>query len=57
MPPFPPILVDKHGKFYGYFTANKYASKRTNNEIADIACKNYEPIRDNVGEWFDRMIR
>ena len=25
----PPVIVDSSGKFYGYFTVNKYYSKRT----------------------------
>ncbi len=25
----PPVIVDSSGKFYGYFTVNKYNSKRT----------------------------
>ncbi|WP_312284936.1 hypothetical protein [Yokenella regensburgei] len=26
----PPVIVDRNGGFYGFFTANKYQSKRTN---------------------------
>ena len=53
----PPVLLDKQGKFYGYFTANKYASKRANNQVADIICENYESIREDVSGWYDRIFR
>lgn len=51
----PPVLRDKNGKFYGYFTANKYKSKRANYELIDIICKNYEEIREDVGDWYDKI--
>lgn len=53
----PPVLLDKQGKFYGYFTANKYASQRANNQVADIVCENYESIREDVSGWYDRIFR
>ena len=53
----PPVLLDKQGKFYGYFTANKNASHRANNQVADIVCENYESIREDVSGWYDRIFR
>lgn len=51
----PPVLRDKNGKFYGYFTANKYKAKRANYELIDVICENYEEIREDVGDWYDKI--
>ena len=51
----PPVLRDKNGKFYGYFTANKYKANRANYELIDIICEHYEEIREDVGEWYDKL--
>lgn len=51
----PPILVDKNGKFYGYFTSNKYKSKRANLKLIDIICDNHEEISKDVSGWYDRI--
>lgn len=51
----PPVLRDKNGKFYGYFTCNKYKSKRANYELIDIICDNHEEIREDVGDWYDKI--
>lgn len=49
----PPVLKDKNGRFYGYFTVNKYKSKRANYDIVDTICENYEKIRDDLDDWYD----
>ena len=51
----PPVVVDKRGNFYGYFTLNKYKSKRAEFELAMTIYKYYEFIRDDVGEWYDKI--
>ena len=51
----PPVLRDKNDKFYGYFTCNKYKSKRANYELIDIICENYKEIREDVGDWYDKI--
>lgn len=51
----PPILVDKNGKFYGYFTSNKNKSKRANLKLIDIICDNHKAISKNVSEWYDKI--
>ena len=51
----PPVLRDKNGKFYGYFTANKYKAKRANYDIIDIICENHEEISEKVGDWYDKI--
>lgn len=52
---YPPVLRDRNGKFYGYFTANKYKSKRANYGIIDVICENYESIREDVSKWYDKI--
>lgn len=52
---YPPVLVDKQGNFYGYFTVNEYKSKRANFDLVNIICTYYEYIRDDVDEWYDKI--
>lgn len=52
---YPPVLVDSEGNFYGYFTINEYKPKRANFDLVNIICKYYEEIRDDVGEWYDKI--
>lgn len=33
---YPPVIVDEEGNFYGYFTVNKYKSKRANFDLVNI---------------------
>ena len=49
----PPVLRDKNGKFYGYFTANKYKSKRAKYDFIDVICENYEEIREEVATIYE----
>ena len=51
----PPVLVDKDGNFYGYFTAVKYFSKRTDNKLALFIVENWENIGEDVGETYDKI--
>ena len=51
----PPVLRDRNGKFYGYFTANKYKANRANYELIDIICEHYEEISEDVGGWYDKL--
>ena len=48
-------LRDRNGKFYGYFTANKYKANRANYELIDIICEHYEEISEDVGGWYDKL--
>ncbi|MDE6872248.1 MAG: hypothetical protein K2J62_09065 [Bacteroidales bacterium] len=52
---YPPILVDKNGKFYGYFTSNKYKSQRAKLKLVDIICENHEAISEDVSGWYDKI--
>lgn len=49
----PPVLKDKNGRFYGYFTANEYKYRRAEYDITDAIFENYEDIREDVGDWYD----
>lgn len=51
----PPVLYDRNGKSYGYFTANKNLAGRANYELIDIICEFYEDIRDDVSGWYDKI--
>jgi len=52
---YPPVVVDKDGVFYGYFTVNKYKDKRTEFKTAMIMYKYYDIIRDNVNVWYKKI--
>lgn len=30
-------------------------AKRSDYDLNDIVCENYEEIREDVGEWYDRL--
>lgn len=49
----PPKLVDQTGKFYGYFTADKFFTNRTDNRLAAVVTENWEVIADDVSEGYD----
>ena len=51
----PPVIVDKNGNFYGYLTVNEYKSKRADFRLADILCKYFKYIREDVGDWYDKI--
>ena len=51
----PPVVVDKEGNFYGYFTLNKYQDKRADFELAIIIYAYYDMIPDDVGKWYDKI--
>ena len=51
----PPFLVDRDGNFYGYFTADVYFSKRTNNKLALFIIDYWESILEDVGEAYNKI--
>ncbi|QJB32554.1 hypothetical protein HF329_14970 [Chitinophaga oryzae] len=53
----PPVVVDKDGGFYGYFTVNEYNDKRANFKLALTIYKFYDLIRDDVAKWYDKIFR
>ncbi|RYE00602.1 MAG: hypothetical protein EOP50_03505 [Sphingobacteriales bacterium] len=52
---YPPVLVDADGNFYGYFTANKYFSKRTNSKLAIYISENWEDIIEDTDKFYDTV--
>lgn len=52
---YPPVIVDKKGNFYGYFTRNEYKAKRADFKLALILYKYFEEIRDDVSEWYNKI--
>jgi hypothetical protein len=51
----PPVVLDNNGTFYGYFTANKYQSKRAEFDLALTLYKYHDLIRDNVSAWYRKI--
>ena len=51
----PPVIVDKDGNFYGYFTRNEYKGKRADFDLALIIYKYYDMIREDVTAWYKKI--
>ncbi|MHA7941723.1 hypothetical protein ACJOV8_001415 [Formosa sp. 3Alg 14/1] len=51
----PPVVVDKKGNFYGYFTVAKYKSKRADFKLALTIYEYHDMIKDDVGKWYDKI--
>ncbi|WP_181897644.1 hypothetical protein [Winogradskyella eximia] len=51
----PPVVVDKDGNFYGYFTVNAYKAKRADFSLALTIYKYHKEIREDVSEWYDKI--
>lgn len=51
----PPVVVDKAGKFYGYFTRNSNTSNRAEFELAITVYKYYDLIMDDVAKWYEKL--
>jgi hypothetical protein len=51
----PPVVVDREGNFYGYFTINEYKSNRADFNLALIIYKYHSSIRNNVTGWYDKI--
>lgn len=50
-----PVIVDKDGGFYGYFTLNDYREKRAEFELAMIIYKYHKEIGKDVSKWHDQI--
>jgi len=50
-----PVIVDKNGGFYGYFTLNEYKSDRAEFDLCLTIYKYHDLIRDDVGEWYNKI--
>ncbi len=53
----PPVIVDRDGGFYGYFTVNEYKNKRADFKLVLIIYKNYDLIRSDVAKWYERIFQ
>ena len=53
----PPVLVDKSGGFYGYFTCNRYKDKRVEAGLMDYLCENREALKADLRESYYRLLR
>jgi len=51
----PPVIVDREGSFYGYFTVNEYKDKRADFKLALTIYKYYDLIRDDVPTWYEKL--
>ena len=51
----PPVIVDKDGNSFGYFTTNRSNDKRADFELVLIVYKYYDLIRGNVTKWHDKI--
>jgi len=51
----PPIIVDKDGNNYGYFTANKYFHNRTKDKSLVYILDNYEEVIERLDKIRDDM--
>lgn len=51
----PPVVVDKEGNFYGYFTVNAYKSKRADFDLVLTIYKYHKEIRKDVSGWYDKI--
>lgn len=49
----PPILVDRQGNFYGYFTADEKYNNRTKYNLASYLCDNWKEISDNQKKFYN----
>lgn len=53
----PPIIVDKDGNSYGYFTVNAYKADRAKFSLVQLIYKNWKNIKDNVSEWYEKIFK
>ena len=44
----PPVIVDREGNFYGYFTSNRFHSKRTNSKFHLTFLDNVDEVNDDL---------
>ena len=52
---YPPVVVDKEGNFYGYFTVNKYKAKRADFGLALTIYEYHDQIKEDISLWYDKI--
>ncbi len=53
----PPVVVDKEGNFYGYFTVNSAIAKRAEFGLALAIYEYHEFIMEDVSKWHDKIFK
>ncbi len=53
----PPVVVDKDGGFYGYFTVNRSNNKQATFGLALTIYRDYELIREGVSKWYKKNFK
>jgi len=53
----PPVVVDKEGNFYGYFTMNQFINNRAKFDLALTIYEYHEFIMDDVSKWYDKFFK
>ena len=53
----PPVVVDKDGNFYGYFSVNKYTNKRLESNLALTIYEYHDLIQDDVSKWYSKIFK
>jgi len=53
----PPVVVDKEGNFYGYFSVNKYTNKRFESNLALSIYEYHILIQDDVEKWYSKIFK
>mgnify|MGYP000032600307 FL=1 len=51
----PPVIVDKKGNFYGYFTVNEYKSERAEFKLVLLIYKYHELMKGNLQKWYNEL--
>lgn len=51
----PPVIVDKEGNFYGYFTASTSNPKKTRVKLALYILENWEKISEDPGKHYSLL--
>jgi hypothetical protein len=53
----PPIIVDKDGNSYGYFTTNKYFNNRTTLTLPLFILDYWDSIMKDVSGYYDKIFK
>lgn len=54
---YPPVIVDKDGGFYGYFTTNEIKDKRADFNLVLTLYKYHDLIKDDVSKWYNKLFK
>ena len=51
----PPVIMDRFGNSYGYFTINENIENRADFELVHLIYENHYSIRQDVEVWYDKI--